>query len=145
MLPTEKLNALTEPTRDAARLLAETALDGSEKLITLSIDAAQDAFDAGSAQLRDAWSDLAQVDLMAWPTLLAGSLWRGNALNRSWAEIGGRLQRDLAGAMGAQIQAFQENATDAFGAYSRLVTDFASSGQASEEQEVVEVKRRRAA
>jgi hypothetical protein len=145
MLPTEKLNALTEPTRDAARLLAETALDGSERLITLSIDAAQDAFDAGTAQLRDTWSDLAQVDPMAWPTLLAGSLWRGNALNRSWADIGSRLQREMASAVGAQMQAFQESATDAFGAYSRLVTNFAGSVQADEEQEVVEVKRRRAA
>lgn len=145
MLPTEKLNALTEPTRDAARQLAETALEGSERFFTLSIDAAQDAFDAGSAQIRDAWSDLAQVDPMAWPTLVAGSLWRGNALNRSWADIGNRLQRDLAGAVGAQMQAFQESAADALGAYTRLVSDLTGAAQADQEQEVVEVKRRRAA
>lgn len=145
MLSTEQLNALAEPSRDAARLLTEAALDGSERFVTLSIDAVQDAFDAGSAQIRETWSELAQVDPLGWPTYMAGSVWRGNALNQSLVEIGGRLQRDLANAVGAQLQAFQENAVDALGAYSRLVGGLAGSVQAGAEEEVVEVRRRRAA
>jgi hypothetical protein len=144
MLPTEKLNALAEPSREAARLLAEVTLESTERIISLSLEAAQEALDAGTHQLKDTWADLAQVDPAVWPTLISGSVWRGNELSRSLAEIGSRWQKEVASAVGQQVQAFQESAVDAFGSYTRMMGEL-TAGQSSEEPEVVEVKRRRAA
>lgn len=121
MLQLEQLNALSETSRNASRQLAQTALEGQERMVRVNIDAMQEFIKAGGEQIKETCSDMALIDsAKIWPQVVMGNIQRGTALNLSLIEIARRMQQELTCAVEENLRAMRDGTLEAVEEYAAV-------------------------
>lgn len=114
MSPIEQFSVLYQTNRDAAQRCLALALDGTEKLVSLHLDAAQELLAEGSDQLKEMWSSFdSSQPAAAWPSIMERNVQRGMAMTRTYLETVTRLQTEFAHIVEWQAPAIGKTVVDA--------------------------------
>ena len=146
MTPIEQFQTLSDACRETARDVAKLALEGSGRILSLNLDAAEAIVGAGTEQIKASWSAMAAIHSAdAWPELVSGHVQRRANLNLALIDIASRMQGEMARLVELQVRTLRHAALDSVD-NAPLLSGYRLSIAAQQgETEFVERKTRKAA